>query len=179
MVAFQGHVTVSVLYDYGQQSNLQCFVGDDHDQAVSLQDFGIHIGAVPCSKAPGTYHIQVIAKTNGNTDDTQEVIKVVGAIPELEVQPISSLQAGQPKQCLIRGKMKQGSAYVVCSVYELTLDFRKPPKVVDGVFAYRNVDGTWGVTVRVPNCQKCGYYARIIEFDAYDNIVSKQTVVLN
>ncbi len=183
-----GNVAVNVLYGYLAASNLQCFVDADPGPIYNLSGTGQQLSMVPCTLAAGNHmNVPVHAKTNGGISDTQTVTITVRPKPPGSPQatattipePVTRLTAGAgPIQYLLRDDFAPDVAYLICAAHELTLT-GDPPQTVDGVFIRRGDCPSWAALLTVPNNPNVAYFARIIEYDANDNQLSKQTVVLN
>jgi hypothetical protein len=180
-----GPIPVQIWYSYATQSTLTCFVDTDHDAGSPFNGTGVDPASVLCSKGPGTFSSQVLAQTNGVTDDTQTITLVVSAVmSEMVVGrtgpqgPTITFQPGTgPTQYTVSDTFAAQVAYVVCVAHELDLNPAIAGVTVGGVVITNN-NPTWSAVLTVPNRPNKKYTARIIEFDARDNIKRMRTIVL-
>jgi hypothetical protein len=187
-VSAGGTVPVTVFYNYAATSSLQCFVDTDYDMSVSVSGINLHTGLVPCSKGAGTYwNVPVRIETNGAHEHEQIVTKsVLPATTCITVQRVNPAPPAEkaapgagPMFYLLGGQLHPNAAYVVCVAHELTADPNDAPVPVDGAFSLPLFGRTWLALLRIPNRVGKVYIARIMEFDANDNEVNRDTEVLN
>lgn len=179
-----GSVLVTASYFYSPSAALQCFVGTDTDGPATLSLKGVHNGVVTCSKAAGTYNnVPVRIETNGAQDDSQTITKVVAAAAYAPAAqqtapppPAPLPPPGVPVKFIVFGAAVANAAYVVLVAHAVPAVGARFP--VDGVFLIPGAGGNWGGEVVVPNLPNFNYVARIIQFDANDNVLRKNTVVL-
>jgi hypothetical protein len=179
-----GNVTVYSSYMYGAIAQLKSHVGGASHPAVSLWGGGRHFGAVPHGLAAGQHVVSVRVESNGNPDDTQNNIKVDVTPGVFEVmaqrtsppEPDPLPPPGVPVEFIILGAALPNTAYLAVVAYSVPLVGART--VVGGVLAIPLADKSWAVGITVPNAPNFGYIARVIQFDATDVVVRKNTVVL-
>lgn len=192
-----GSITIYVAYNFAAATTFKGHVDSDVGGAVTVSGSGTTSTSVACTKGAGMYpnvpvHIKDASGSPTFDTETLTTLRVFGSPPPPPVPPTPVAQRAAPAapapkpaagtgpiSYILRDNFAAGVAYIVCVAHEMTADPTDPRVPVDGVLIRNGGATAWAGLVTVPNQPDKVYVARLIEFDATDTELGRQTVVLD